>query len=94
MDAVATAIAAWGHTMLAASYKSLTCAAFRRCFPSVNYALLTINLLRCCCFFLQPMDAVATAIAAWGHTVVLGDSWGQLGVWDTLSGRTTTMPSG
>ena len=25
------------------------------------------------------MDAVATAIAAWGHTVVLGDSWGQLG---------------
>jgi len=43
---------------------------------------------------LQPMDAVATAIAAWGHTVVLGDSWGQLGVWDTLTGKTTTMPTG
>eukprot|EP00967_Tisochrysis_lutea_P066075 scaffold85987_cov19-Tisochrysis_lutea.AAC.2 len=52
--------------------------------------------LMCCIvlFLLLPMDAVATAIAAWGHTVVLGDSWGQLGVWDTLTGKTTTMPTG
>jgi hypothetical protein len=55
----------------------------------------------------QPLEVPATAIAAWarpgvrasgqaGHaaTVVLGDAEGRLSVWDTVSGRCASLPTG
>ena len=36
-------------------------------------------------------EGVATAIAAWGSLVVLGDADGNLNRWDTATGRITTL---
>ena len=36
-------------------------------------------------------DTVATAIAAWGHLVILGNEDGLLSRWDTRTGRTMSI---
>ena len=36
-------------------------------------------------------EGVATAIAAWGHFVIMGDTEGSLNRWDTQSGRISTV---
>ena len=36
-------------------------------------------------------EGVATAIAAWGHFVIMGDTEGSLNRWDTQTGRISTM---
>ena len=36
-------------------------------------------------------EGVATAIAAWGHFVIMGDTEGSLNRWDTQTGRISTV---
>jgi hypothetical protein len=36
-------------------------------------------------------EGVATAIAAWGHLVIMGDTEGNLNRWDTQTGRISTV---
>lgn len=36
-------------------------------------------------------EGVATAIAAWGHLVIMGDTEGSLNRWDTQTGRMSTV---
>ena len=36
-------------------------------------------------------EVVATAIAAWGHFVIMGDTEGSLNRWDTQTGRISTV---
>jgi hypothetical protein len=38
-------------------------------------------------------EAITTAVAGWGHIVLLGDAEGNLSRWDTLSGKVSTIPS-
>lgn len=43
---------------------------------------------------LTPLDMAATAMAAWGSTVVMGDAEGRLAVWEYTTGRTTVVVTG
>lgn len=38
-------------------------------------------------------EAITTAVASWGHLVLLGDAEGNLSRWDTTTGKVSTIPS-
>ena len=42
----------------------------------------------------QPLQTAATSLVAWGRNVVLGDNEGRLTLWDTATGRGSSVDTG